>query len=313
MQDDISQIEGQDQSKGSWLSRNNFSPTLFAIIWAFIALLLFQLFSNILVFILVLAENGMPQDPNLLMDLLAEKVHLVLMSNSIGQILFLLLPVFLVARLATNKKSVSEFLGFSKVKRPQLIPIALSILFILALQPIIMLLGFINSLFPFPESYMIFEEQQLEFIANFLSGENSLLFLLINIALVPALCEEALFRGLIYKFIKSEKGIITGLLVSGILFGFFHIRLTQVVPLATIGVFLAWLVYKSGSIYPAIVAHFVNNGLAVSVSHFFPSLMEEFNEAYLPPWWAILLSVILSYACYILFEKWSKERSVNVQ
>jgi uncharacterized protein len=51
-----------------------------------------------------------------------------------------------------------------------------------------------------------------------------------------------------------------------VLFGLYHLRLTQLLPLTAIGLYLAYLTWRTGSIWPAIVAHFVNNGVIVAFS-----------------------------------------------
>jgi uncharacterized protein len=54
--------------------------------------------------------------------------------------------------------------------------------------------------------------------------------------------------------------------VSGAVFGLVHAPTgpTAAIPLAGLGVGLAWLYEKSGSIWPSITAHFLNNSLAIT-------------------------------------------------
>ncbi|MGL4910786.1 MAG: lysostaphin resistance A-like protein, partial [Romboutsia sp.] len=55
---------------------------------------------------------------------------------------------------------------------------------------------------------------------------------------------------------------------SALLFGSMHIDFIRIVPTTILGIILAYSVYKSGSIFVAMIMHFLNNGLSVVVSHY---------------------------------------------
>jgi membrane protease YdiL (CAAX protease family) len=59
-------------------------------------------------------------------------------------------------------------------------------------------------------------------------------------------------------------------LLSGALFGLYHLQLTNILPLALLGVAMGAITVATGSIIPAMVAHFINNAGAVLLVRFAP-------------------------------------------
>jgi membrane protease YdiL (CAAX protease family) len=84
---------------------------------------------------------------------------------------------------------------------------------------------------------------------------------------VAPICEELLFRGFIFTALRSWCGTLPAALITGVLFGGVHFGSApalDLVPLATLGFGLCLLYRYSGSLYPCIVAHSLNNSLAFS-------------------------------------------------
>lgn len=123
---------------------------------------------------------------------------------------------------------------------------------------------------------------------------------LLTVAIYPAISEELLFRGIIQaSFIKKLKPFFAILLTS-VLFGMFHMSITLLVGTTLIGALLGILAYKTKSIFPAMIAHFSNNLIALIVSFSLrsttdgvqggiPTLQEVFSE---PGW---LMGLIASF------------------
>ena len=81
------------------------------------------------------------------------------------------------------------------------------------------------------------------------------------------LLEELVFRGFLQTAIAARVGAPAAAAVSAVSFGFFHLADPPVVPvLIVIGGMLAWLRMRSGSVLPAIVAHAVNNSIALALA-----------------------------------------------
>jgi len=82
------------------------------------------------------------------------------------------------------------------------------------------------------------------------------------LALVPALCEELLFRGLLLSGLSSGARKWTAILVSAAIFGVFHFILFRFPVTAGLGVVLALLCWNARSILPAMIAHLLHNGFS---------------------------------------------------
>ena len=82
---------------------------------------------------------------------------------------------------------------------------------------------------------------------------------LVTLVLAPVLCEEPLFRGLVFTSLCAHCGPRWALGGSALLFAISHFNPWQLLPLFLFGLFLGALVYWTHSIYPAMLAHAVNN------------------------------------------------------
>ncbi len=92
-----------------------------------------------------------------------------------------------------------------------------------------------------------------------------LLFALFVFALLPGVCEEALFRGAI-QGVLERRGALRAVAVTGVLFGLFHVS-PWTIPSATfLGLVFGILVIRTGSIVPAMLAHAANNTISLTVA-----------------------------------------------
>ena len=82
---------------------------------------------------------------------------------------------------------------------------------------------------------------------------------LVTLVLAPVFCEEPLFRGLVFTSLYAHYGPRWALGGSALLFAISHFNPWQLLPLFLFGLFLGALVYWTHSIYPAMLAHAVNN------------------------------------------------------
>ena len=93
----------------------------------------------------------------------------------------------------------------------------------------------------------------------------ALLAVLLAVALVPALCEEVLFRGALLRGLASRIAPGAALVVSAAMFAIYHFRPVQMLPTFTLGLVLGALVLRGGSILPSALAHCINNAMAIVV------------------------------------------------
>ena len=119
--------------------------------------------------------------------------------------------------------------------------------------------------------------------------ENPFLVNLFMIAVLPAVLEEIVFRGIFYRAYR-EKGVVGAMILSSVTFGLMHMNFNQFCYAFVLGVIFCILVEATGSIFPAMIAHFVINGQSVVGLHSLPALessasgMEEISSiADMPP------------------------------
>lgn len=87
--------------------------------------------------------------------------------------------------------------------------------------------------------------------------------LFLQIGLLPGLCEEFAFRGVLLNGLHRRFGPWVLAFVVALVFGFFHLNLFRLVPTAYLGFFMTLLTLATGSIIPSIIVHVGNNSLAV--------------------------------------------------
>jgi sodium transport system permease protein len=103
-----------------------------------------------------------------------------------------------------------------------------------------------------------------------LESSHGLPLTLVLMAASPAICEEALFRGPILRGLRTRLSPAAAAVGSGILFGLFHLDLYRLIPTTVLGTLLGFIALGSGSIVPAMLAHFCNNAilLVLATGHF---------------------------------------------
>ena len=96
---------------------------------------------------------------------------------------------------------------------------------------------------------------------------NSVSQLLLNVfivALIPAIGEELLFRGVVQKiFTELFKSPGAAILVTSILFSALHFQFYGFLPRMLLGILLGYMLVWSGSLWLPMVAHFINNAAGV--------------------------------------------------
>lgn len=91
-----------------------------------------------------------------------------------------------------------------------------------------------------------------------LGGQNVILVFLATCVVAPVF-EELFFRGLILRGLLKNIKPWLAILLSAFLFAVFHFNIWQGLGAFILGIMMGWVLYKTGSLYLAIFAHFVNN------------------------------------------------------
>ncbi|MFU2417817.1 ABC transporter permease subunit/CPBP intramembrane protease [Peptacetobacter sp. AB800] len=186
-------------------------------------------------------------------------MKLGIMGNTINQFIMALIPILVAVYIKADFK---KLFSIKKIKIKDIIRAAVTwFVGSLIMSVFVMIL---LKLFP---NQMKVSEQLNEIIKS--SG--GLFTQIILFALVPAICEEILFRGFVLSAFrdkktfgqKNEKHIVFAIVVSGILFGIMHLDFIRIIPTSILGMVMAYNVYKSKSIFTSVGIHFFNNLLSV--------------------------------------------------
>jgi sodium transport system permease protein len=87
----------------------------------------------------------------------------------------------------------------------------------------------------------------------------------IFVALLPAICEESLFRGLLLNGFR-RLGMWPAVLATAFMFGLVHASIYRILPTLFMGVLFGFVVWRTGSIFAGMICHMLNNGLMVWIS-----------------------------------------------
>jgi uncharacterized protein len=209
-------------------------------------------------------------DPKALSDLtnpaVIDALKIIQLVSAIGTFLF---PPIIAAWLFSSDPK--GYLGV--IKKPNSQQIVIAVILLLVAIPFINWMMMANSLMELPPSMKGVEDWMKEMESNagqitkLLVNTTSIGGLIFNIflmAVIPALGEEFLFRGVIQKLFKDLAGNVhAGIILSAILFSAMHMQFYGFLPRFALGVMLGYMMYWSGSLWLPVIAHFINNFLAV--------------------------------------------------
>ncbi|MCK4546400.1 MAG: CPBP family intramembrane metalloprotease [Candidatus Eisenbacteria sp.] len=176
-----------------------------------------------------------------------------LMMGIIGtEILCIMLPLAVAVRLAGC--DAGETL---KLRWPGWIPVALAAVMAPAAAIVAGEIFWIQGrIIPIPAWYL----DAMENLVALGRGQDLWLGVL-ALSVLPAVGEESLFRGFVLSGLERRFGRVGALCLSGVLFGLIHVDIYRFTAVCLLGVFLGWVTLTSGSLYPAMVIHAINNAL----------------------------------------------------
>ena len=117
-------------------------------------------------------------------------------------------------------------------------------------------------------------EQDLIVLENIVQSGDRLAQLIV-IVFVAGIAEELFFRGLLLRGLLRSINPIVALVISSALFSILHLNWAQIPGTFLLGFGFGLLVYVTGSIIPAIVAHMANNAIALWLTRLAESLPED--------------------------------------
>lgn len=220
-------------------------------------------------------------------------------------------PVFLCSHLfSTNSR---QYLGFKKPSHAGYIITGVGIMLIAI--PFTGWLGELNKNISLPgnmENWMkVKEEEAARTIKALLSRDTiqDLLLNLIFIAGLAAVGEELLFRGMAQRLLtKLFRSPWAGIIVTAVIFSAMHMQFYGFFPRLGLGILLGAIYWYSGSLWVAILAHFIYDAVLIIAAYFNPQMLEEEN---IPQLTNIALGGTISLALVIFLLVWMKKKSAT--
>ncbi len=224
-------------------------------------------------------------NPKALSDLTNPNVvHAALLIQFVAAIGTFVLPPYLAAYLFDNDPA--SFLGIDR--KPQMGQIFLALALILVAVPFINWMLTVNGTMKLPaslksvEDWMKQSEEAAARLTEAFVASTSISRLFVNLivmAILPAIGEELLFRGVIQRLFKDLAGNIhVSIILTAVLFSALHMQFYGFLPRFALGVLLGYLYYWSGSLRLSMAAHMMNNSLAIIFAWLAASNYLGFNQ-----------------------------------
>jgi uncharacterized protein len=198
----------------------------------------------------------------------------LIMSQTVMVCGLFIIPAYLFGYFADPQPS--HYLGVAQIPR---------YLFILFIIPLVLLgipaqgvLGILNQQIPLPASFLKDEAINNAAIKVLAQSTNitDLILSIIVIGLFAAIGEELFFRAILQRIvIHWVKNPWVGIIVTAILFSAFHNQFSGFLPRFGLGVILGAVYWYSGSLWPAILYHFLHNTIGVIIAYYRPNSINK--------------------------------------
>jgi membrane protease YdiL (CAAX protease family) len=246
------------------------------------------------------------------------KIPLYIMQGFATLIGLILAPALWMTRTQT---SVTDFFKDHKFEWIPVIITATAVIIFMAVNSV-----FIewNSNFIFPEFAKGFETWAREredaatelttFLTKFESPAELAIAILV-IAVLPAIGEEIVFRGLIQnELYRGTKNIHVSIWVAAILFSAIHMQFFGFVPRLLLGALFGYLYYWSGNLTLAMLAHFVNNGISVVAMYFYQQGAFDYDleSTESLPANVVIISIFMTGGLLYYFYKYFEHRKPSI-
>jgi len=227
--------------------------------------------------------------------------------SSIGT--FILPPIALAL---TERKKVTEFYLF---KQPKFLLVVLVLAIMILSMPFMEWTVIWNQKMVLPDFLHKIEQwmKEKEAIAmkmtiQLITVRSNFDFIvnLVMIAVIPAVGEELMFRGGVQRSLnRAFENPHLAIWLSAIIFSAIHMQFYGFVPRMLLGAGFGYLYYYSGSIWYAMLAHFINNAYAVCAAFYMQKHHMPLDKADEPigfPWYGYLISAIITIALFKIFK-----------
>jgi membrane protease YdiL (CAAX protease family) len=129
---------------------------------------------------------------------------------------------------------------------------------------------------------------------------------LLAFALVPAIGEELVFRGILQRsFMRWLKNHHVAIWLTAIIFGAIHVQFFGFFPRVILGAMFGYLYFWSGNLWVPVAAHFMNNGFTVVLLYLQQHKLIQANieSTESMPWYLGLVSLVISVALLVYLKQ----------
>lgn len=223
---------------------------------------------------------------------------------------FIIAPLFYIYLIEQKKPSVL----FRNYKLTFL-TLVLTTVITISFMPVNSIIAEWNMSAEFPEFMESWARQQedaaknaTEALAN-VTTPGYLLISFIIIAIIPAIGEELLFRGILQNKMWEVSNIHVAIWITGILFGVIHMQFYGVVPRIILGVIFGYLYYWSGTLWVPILAHFINNGFTLLLLYMNNTGRLNYDiENQDMPYSVVIPFAIIFLAAFVYFNRYMEQK-----
>jgi membrane protease YdiL (CAAX protease family) len=276
--------------------------------------------------LLLWVVKGVTGEAGSLLHPSSSMLQIMRLSQAVGQILVLALPVILLAGVHTKSRNPFSlrslsFLGVGRLADLTTVFLAVSGIFLL--QPFLQTVIELQNIYVWPAlgaagQAVIRQQNVMESFIKALALVHTIpdfFVVCIVFSFTPALCEELLFRGYIQQNYTRSMSPAFAVFLTGLIFAFFHMSAANLFPLAVLGWYIGYIYSKTGSLLVPFIVHLVNNFTALLILYFSESGC-QLKGLQMPQalhslwWWFIVAGSLLLFI--LLIRRFSNGSAFNV-
>lgn len=158
----------------------------------------------------------------------------------------------------------------------------------------------IQMIFPMPDLIL----QAMEDLMRYDSATD-LILLIITVVFVAGIAEEMLFRGLLQGTLEQKIDATKAVMSTAFIFALVHFNPWWFVEILILGVLMGVVVWRTGSIFPAVAIHIVNNGLSLYMANLSESQLTWYRPGdHVAIHW-LIIALLLVVRGFYSFYKWT--------
>ena len=259
---------------------------------------------------LILKTGGVSFDQGVIGEIdSASKRQLTRLALAVGHMTSFLVSSFIFLYIYHNSNEWT-FLKLNSV--PGTTFLYLSFFLLVSSYPLVGKIGEFNASIPLPEWMQTSSESAMDLLQNILTMESGweLVMSFFLVAIVPAIGEEVLYRGIVQtKFQRLIGNNHLGIIVASLFFSLNHMQFDRFLPFALLGIILGYAYYYSRTLWVPVILHLINNGFQVLVLYNMEESVASMDLNDLPqiPTAILLISLLATIGIFVLLKMHSEK------